>query len=87
MQFDHGERALRSRRGRVSVAIRFGSRPASQAEPIGSRSFGAQGPAWWAIALRARAVQRSHAALLRRAGLRAAWSDPSPGRQDEWHRR
>jgi hypothetical protein len=87
MQFDQGERALRSRRGRVSVAIRFGSRTASRAEPMDSRSFGAHGRAWWAIALRAQAVRRSHAALLPRAGLRATWSDPGPGRQDEWHRR
>jgi hypothetical protein len=87
MQFDNGERALRSRRGRVSVATRFGSRPASKAEPSPSRWFGAQGGAWWAVALRARAVRRSHAALLQRDGLRATWSDPRPGRQDEWHRR
>ncbi|MDQ6805865.1 MAG: hypothetical protein M3065_13070 [Actinomycetota bacterium] len=87
MQLDDAERALLSGRGRLPAAICAAARSAFEAQLGVGRPFGPHGRAWWAVTLRARAVQRSHATLLRRAGLRVTLGDPTPGRQDEWHRR
>jgi hypothetical protein len=87
MQLDDSERALLSGRARLPAAFRARARSAFESDLGAGRPFGPQGRAWWAVTLRARAVQRSHATLLRSARLRVTLGDPTPGRQDEWHRR
>lgn len=87
MQLDDAERALLSGRGRLPAAIRAAARSAFEAELGAGRPFGPHSQSWWAVMLRAREVQRSHATLLRKAGLRVTLGDPTPGRRDEWQRR